>query len=89
MPGCPMHEGMPPTSCMDSTVSCCAMEERESITRRTLKPEKKNTEEQTAAQVVVANASPSLLSRARPERQMRAGIRYEKPVLELKTDLRI
>jgi hypothetical protein len=74
---------------MDSTLSCCAMEERESITRRTVKPEKKNNDEPIAAQVFAANASPSLSLRRGPEWQVRSGLRYDKPVLELKTDLRI
>jgi hypothetical protein len=65
------------------------MEERESITRRTVKPEKKSTDELVAAQVVAANASPSLSLRPGPEWQLQDGLRYEKPVLELKTDLRI
>jgi len=89
MPGCPMHEGLPPSSCMDSTLSCCALEERESITRRTVKPEKKSTDETVAAQVVVANASHSLSPRPGLEWQLRDGLRYEKPVLESKTDFRI
>jgi hypothetical protein len=88
-PGCPMHEGMPASSCMNVSLSCCAMEERESVTRRTVKPEKKNNDEQIAAQVVAANASHSLSSQPGPERQTRSGLRYEKPVLELKTDLRV
>ncbi len=89
MPGCPMHEGMPPTSCMSSTMVCCAMEERESVTRRTVKPEKKSTDDSLAAQVATASPFLHLSPRSGPERQLRAGLRFEKPVLELKTDLRV
>ena len=89
MPGCPMHEGMPSGSCISSTMICCAMEERESVTRRTVKPEKKSTDDSTAAQVATTYPLLPLSPGLGPERQLRAGFRFERPVLELKTDLRI
>jgi hypothetical protein len=89
MPGCPMHEGMPSNSCIDTTVTCCALAERDSITRRTVKPEKKSTDEIVGVQVVAAYPLLTLSHRPGPERQLRAGLRFEKPVLELKTDFRI
>lgn len=88
MPGCPMHEGMPSSTCINTSLTCCAMEERESVTRRTVKPEKKQ-QGQVTAQVQTANLSPNLSPRSGPERELQLGLRYERPVLELKTDLRI
>jgi hypothetical protein len=84
-----MHQGMPSNGCIDSTLTCCALEERDSVTRRTVKHERKNNHERIAAQVVAANSPQTLSARSGPERQVRHGYRYEKPVLELKTDLRI
>ncbi len=89
MPGCPMHEGLPPTSCMGPMFACCAVAERDAVTRRTAKPEKKSTGEHPAAQVVVAESSNSLSPPPGPVHIAHSGLRYEKPVLELKTDLRI
>jgi hypothetical protein len=54
-----------------------------------MKPERKSGDEKFAAQVVATNASSFLSPRPGPERRARPGLRYEKPVLELKTDLRI
>jgi len=88
MPGCPMHEGMPSSTCINTSLTCCAMEERESVTRRTVKPEKKQ-QGQVTAQVQTANLSPNLSPRSGHERELQLGLRYERPVLELKTDLRI
>jgi hypothetical protein len=54
-----------------------------------MKPEQKSGDEQFAAQVVVVNASSLLSPRPGPERRAWPGLRYKKPILELKTDLRI
>lgn len=81
-----MHEGMLPNSAMDSTVSRCAMEERESITRRTVMPEINRPDERVATLAAVANIFPSPAPLPGPAR---SGLRFKKPVPELKTDLRI
>lgn len=88
MPGCPMHEGTPPNSCAGMESTCCAMEERESATRRTARPTKKSSDEQAAPMVLVAESFPTVSPPGR-EHAVRPGLRYEKPVLELKADLRI
>jgi hypothetical protein len=54
-----------------------------------MKPEQKSGDEQFAAQVVVVNVSSPLSPRPGPERRARPGLRYEKPVLDLKTDLQV
>ncbi|MGE5112336.1 MAG: hypothetical protein ACM3JB_15840 [Acidobacteriaceae bacterium] len=90
VPMCPMHEQMLPSSCNTTTAtSCCALMLRESPSRRLMKPEPKSGDEQFAAQVVVVNASSLLSPRPGPERRVSPGLRYNKPVLNLKADLRI
>lgn len=90
VPMCPMHEQTLPRSCSTTTAtSCCALMQRESPSRRLMKPEQKSGDEQFAAQVVVVNVSSPLSPRPGPERRARPGLRYEKPVLDLKTDLQV
>ena len=88
MPMCPMHQGMPTNACGMMTASCCAIVERDSSLRKAMKPEQK-TGDGFAVQVVATNGSSPLSPRPGPERRARPGLRYEKPVLELKTDLRV
>ncbi len=89
IPMCPMHQGMLPNSCNVAVTSCCAIAEREPTSRRAMKPERNSGDQKFAAQVVATNASSFLSPRPGPERRTKSGVRYEKPVLELKTDLRI
>jgi len=88
-PMCPMHEGMLPKSCSMAATSCCAITEREPVSRRAMKPEQKSGDQKFAVQVMATDVSSLLSPRSRPERRARPGLRYEKPVLELKTDQRI
>jgi hypothetical protein len=74
---------------MMAATSCCAIAEREPVSRRAMKPERKSGKQKFAVQVVATNVSSFLSPRPGPERRVRPGLRYEKPVLELKTDLRI
>ncbi len=88
-PICPMHEGMLPNSCSMAAASCCAIVESEPTSRRAMKPERRSGDQKFAVQVVATNASSFLSPRSGPERRARPGLLYEKPVLELKTDLRV
>lgn len=83
------HPGVLPNSCSMASMSCCAIAEREPTSRRAMKPEPSSAGQKFAVQVVVTNASSLLSPRPGPERRVRQGLRYEKPVLELKTDLRV
>jgi hypothetical protein len=85
---CPMHQGMPANACGMSAASCCAIVQRESSSRNAMKPEQK-TGDEFAVQVVATNSSSLLSPRPGPERRITPGLRFEKPVLELKTDLRV
>src|SRR5512147_942994 len=88
VPMCPMHEGMLPKPCsVMAATSCCAIAEREPTSRRAMKPERNSSDQKFAVQVVATNNSSFLSPRPGPERRARPGLRYEKPVLELKTDL--
>ncbi|HEU5399805.1 MAG TPA: hypothetical protein VFU86_00535 [Terriglobales bacterium] len=69
--------------------NCCAIAEREPVSRRAMKPERNSGDQKFAVQVVAMSASAVLSPRPGPERRARPGLRYEKSVLELKTDLRI
>jgi len=89
VPMCPMHQGMLPNSCSMAATSCCAIAEREPTSRRAMKPEPNSGNQKFAVQVVATNVSSLLSLRPGPERRARPGLRYDKPVLELKTDLRI
>jgi hypothetical protein len=89
VPMCPMHEGMLPNHCGMAASSCCAIVERDPESRRAMKPEFPSGDHEFAVQVMATNASSLLSPRPEPERRTRPGLRYEKPVLELKTDLRI
>lgn len=89
VPICPMHEGVLPNSCGLAEARCCAITEREPDSRRAMKPEPPSGDQKFAVQVVATNVSSLLSPRPGPERRARSGSRYEKPVLELKTDLRV
>ena len=87
VPMCPMHQGMLPNSCGMAATSCCAITESEPDSRRAMKPESPSGDQKVAVQVVATTVSSLLSPRPGPERP--PGLRYEKSVLELKTDLRI
>jgi hypothetical protein len=84
-----MHKGILPNQCSMAATSCCAIIEREPDSRRAMKPEPPSGDPEFAVQVMATNVSSLLSLRPGPERRARPGLRYEKPVLELKTDLRV
>jgi hypothetical protein len=83
------HPGILPNACGMAAANCCAIAEREPDSRRAMKPESPSGDQKFAVQVVATNVSSLLSPRPGPERRTRPGLRYEKPVLELKADLRI
>ncbi len=89
MPCCPMHEGMLPTPCGGAVASCCPDASSEETNRRSARTEKNKSDDQHPEQRTLAAANairPPSLPR---NPYLRDGTRYERPVFELKTDLRI
>lgn len=88
MPCCPDQQGTMPRSCGMSEVACCAVTGREE-TRSTAKPEKTHGDEAPTLQLANSRSRPSLPMFDRRDRHLCDGLRFEKPVFDLKTDLRI
>ena len=88
MPGCPMDEGQMPRTCGMAEVSCCAVMGREEV-RRSAKPENSRETDAPALLLTKARPGPSTASFDHRDRHLSDGLRYEKPVFDLKTDLRI
>ena len=88
MPGCPMDEGQMPQTCGMTEVTCCAVVGREEA-RRSARPE--NSRENNAAALLSTKTRPSLTTASfdRRDRHLSDGLRYEKPVFDLKADLRV
>ena len=89
MPGCPMHEGLLPRTCGMAEVTCCALVGREETARRTAKPEKSKGSD--SPDLLMAKAQPGLMPEMfdRRDRHLEGKLRYERPVFDLKTDMRI
>lgn len=87
VPCCPPQEGTLPRTCGMAEVSCCAIVGRDE-TRRTAKPEK-TSRDQKPVLVEAEYQTRSAPVLERRDRHLRDGLRYEKPVFDLKTDLRI
>jgi hypothetical protein len=89
MPNCPMDEGQMPQTCGMAQVSCCALMGREQTARRAAKPENTKGNETPALLLTKARPGPTSASFDRRDRHLSDGLRYEKPVFDLKTDLRV
>ncbi len=68
-------------------VTCCAILGRDEA-RRTAKPEKSSREQKTELAMADYKGRPAP-ALERLDRHLRDGLRYERPVFDLKTDLRI
>ena len=88
MPCCPEQPGSMPRTCGMSEVACCAVTSREDA-RRTAKPERAMDRKTQAIRQTktLAESSPGVLDWC--DRNLRDGLRYERPIFELKTDLRV
>lgn len=89
MPGCPMHEGLMPRTCGMAELSCCAVMGREPTARRAAKPENTKGNETPSLLLAKIRSGPSAASFDRRDRHLSDGLRFEKPVFDLKTDLRV
>ncbi len=88
MPCCPVQQGPMPNSCGSSAAECCAVTTRDDSERRTAKPERSTRGEQPAQ--IASRSSVELQSPGRQKiSELTEGTRYERPVFDLKTDLRI
>lgn len=87
MPCCPDQQGTMPRSCGTPQLTCCAIYSREE-TRRTARPEK-STRDQKPALVNTEYRTPPPPTLERRDRHLRDGLRFEKPVFDLKNDFRI
>ena len=84
-----MHEGLLPRTCGMAEVTCCALVGREETARRTAKPEKSKGND--SPDLMMAKAQPRLMPEMfdRRDRHLQDGLHYERPVFDLKTDMRI
>ena len=87
MPCCPDQPGSMPRTCGMTELACCTIPSREE-TRRTARVEKRNGNEDP--ELALAKAPPGEEQRAgeQVDGNLRDGFRYERPVFDLKTDLR-
>lgn len=87
MPCCPEQPGSMPRSCGTAEMVCCTLPGREE-TRRTAKVEKsRGSDAPEVALTKAGGASDRESSRLRDD-NLRSGLRYERAVFDLKTDMR-
>ncbi len=87
MPCCPVQQGPMPNNCGTSTAECCAVTTRDDSDRSTAKPERNTREKQPS--LVASRSSGESDVRWRKTSELIQGLHYDRPVFDLKTDLRI
>ena len=88
MPCCPELPGSMPRTCGMAELACCTLTAREE-SRRTAKTEKRKSNETPELALANELSSPSIAGFSERDRHLCDGLRYEKPVFDLKTDLRV